>query len=163
MLGRKLELEIMNKKKALQIIENLKYRINKNIAEKETCNEHIYSQSWVIGTLGQIENKIEYGSACLYSDRDYTYESLYRELINYYFCHNCDPKIRIYCIGILWDFETRNMLVDLYYALFTKQQRDEQQKNVRNYVGFTLNANYDDKYYLYEFEYIRRTFIRERI
>ena len=163
MLDRKLELEIMNKKKALQIIENLKYRINKNIAEKETCNEHIYIQSWVIGTLGQIENKIEYGSACLYSDRDYTYESLYRELINYYFCHNWDPKIRIYCIGILWDFETRNMLVDLYYALFTKQQRDEQQKNVRNYVGFTLNANYDDKYYLYEFEYIRRTFIRERI
>ena len=161
--GQKVRVKIMNKKKALEIIENLKNHINDNIKEKETCGEHIYIQTWVIGTLDQITNKIKTGSQYLYSsERENTYEELYKELINYYFCHDCDPKLRVYCIYILFDIETRNMLVDLYYSLFTKQQRDQQQKYVRNYVGFTLNAGYDDKYYLYEFEYIRRIFLNNR-
>lgn len=151
----------MNKNKATKLINNIIERINENLKERSVCKEEIYVKTWVIGSLERIQNKIETGEVYHWISRDaQTYEKCFKDFFNNYFCLRINPQMKIYVINVLFDFDIRNMIVDLYHALFTKQQSEEILSKVRNYCGFSLNSDVDEteKYYLYEFEYLRRYF-----
>ena len=151
----------MNKGKAIKLINNIKERINQNLKERSVCHEEIYVKTWVIGGLKHIENKITTGEKYSFHFGNDTYENCFKEFFNNYFCLNIDPKMKIYVINVLFDYDIRNMIVDLYHAIFTKAQSEKMLGHVRNFIGFITNTG-EDTYYLYEFEYLRRYFNRER-
>lgn len=107
----------MNKEKALKIIQDLKEQINKN----EMKEARLYIQSWVIGGLNQIESKINGGSVYPYNA---TYEYLFKEFINYFFCRNIDPAIKVYAIASLFTFEVRDMIIRLFETIFDLKYRN---------------------------------------
>lgn len=150
----------MNKQKSLQLITEIKNQIQQNVKEKSKGTERLYINSWVIGELDYIQNKIKTGEIYTWESREnQTYEKCFKDFFNNYFCLRIDPSIKIYTIAILFTFEIRNLIVDLYHALFTKQQREKMLQYVSNSIGVnTTNMTETDAYYTREFEYIRRYF-----
>lgn len=108
----------MNKEKAIKIIQELKNEINKNEMEEAK----LYTRTWVIGGLSQIEAKVNGES---FYPSYATYEDLFREFAKSFFCINIDPAVRMYAIASMFNINVRNLVVKLCEVLFTLEHRKE--------------------------------------
>ena len=117
----------MNKEKTLKILKELKETIKHNLQENKVGSEDLYINSWVLGSLEILEDKLN--KKYIYSyygyNGDTTYKGLFKSLLNFFFCRNCNPTIKIYVIGILFNTKIIKLLVDLYYSIFTNEQIHE--------------------------------------
>ena len=142
----------MNKQKTLTIIERLENIIQSKKETHEYEIAKIYINSWVIGTLEEIKTKI-IGVDVPYMVKHNTYARLFQEFIGIYFCTRIDPKIKIYTIAVLFDFDTRDLIIDLYKQLFNKKQRDND-STLRGYIEFNQLTKES------QFEVIRHNYAR---
>ena len=144
----------MNKEKTLKIIERLTNIIKERKENEEYASAKLYVETWVIGTLNEIKVKVK-NVDVPYMVKHTTYSRLFQELINFYFCRNINPSIKIYAIACLFTTETRDLIIDLYKQLFNKEQR----KNDCYVTGY---AEFDSKWVskTTQFEIIRSAYIR---
>lgn len=115
----------MNKEKTLKIIERLENIINSKKETPEYEISKLYINTWVLGTLNELRQKIELGKDAPYMVRTNTYAQLFKELVSLFYCRNIDPKIRIYAIAVLFRIETRDLIIELYKQIFTTEQRNK--------------------------------------
>ena len=143
----------MNKEKTLTIIERLEtiIKAKKDTPEYEVAK--LYINTWVIGSLEDIKDKINGNEIISYYSSRKTYAQLFQTFIGIYFCINIDPKIKIYAISVLFDFETRDLIIDLYKQLFDKEQRDND-SHLRGYIEFNQLTK------ISQFEVIRNSYTR---
>lgn len=111
----------MNKEKTLKIIEEIINEIKEQEKNPEYECAKLYVDTWVIGALKTIQEKIN-GNRFYYG-AEQTYSKLFQEFICVYFCLNINPSIKIYAIACLFNFKLRSLIVDLYNNLFTLDQR----------------------------------------
>ena len=144
----------MNKEKTLKIINKLQSIIDSKKSTSEYEVAKLYINTWVKGQLKTIEEKINGNELVTYYSPRKTYAQLFQEFIGLYFCLNINPKIKIYAIAVLFDFETRDLIIDLYKQLFNKEQRNND-AHLRGYIDF----DYLNK--LSQFEVIRNSYARK--
>ena len=79
----------MNKNKAQKLINQLKENFN----ESKTLNNRLYVESWVIGSLEEIELKMN-GKVYYFRDKN-TYRELFNDFEKYFHCENISAHIEI--------------------------------------------------------------------
>lgn len=144
----------MNKEKTLKIIERLQQIIDSKKETPEYEVAKLYIRTWVIGSLEEIKEKINGNQLVTYYSPRKTYAELFQEFINFYFCKNINPEIKIYAIAVLFDFDTRDLIIDLYNQLFTKEQRNNDSHSC-GYIEFDYLSAQS------QFEVIRRCFTQQ--
>lgn len=78
----------MNKNKVLKLIKQLKENFN----ESKTLNNRLYVETWVIGSLETIEDKI---NGRLYYPYNETYKQLFTDFYKHFICKNISEHIEI--------------------------------------------------------------------
>ena len=136
---RRKEKKKMNKQKTLTIIEKLENIIKSKKETSEYKVAKLYIDTWVIGTLEEIKTKIN-GVDVPYMVRETTYPRLFLDFVNLYFCRNINPNIKVYAIAVLFDIETRDLIIDLYQHLFDKTQRNTDSRSC-GYIEFEFLSN----------------------
>lgn len=144
----------MNKEKTLKIIERLQQIIDSKKETPEYEIAKLYINTWVIGSLEEIKEKINGNELVTYYSSRKTYAKLFQEFINLYFCKTINPTIKIYAIAVLFDFETRDLIIELYKQLFSKEQRNNDSHSI-GYIDF------NDLGETTQFEVIRRCFTQQ--
>ena len=145
----------MNKEKTLKIVENLINTIKENEKNPEYECAKLYINTWVIGALKTIQEKINGNELVTYYSPRKTYAQLFQEFICKYFCLNIYPSIKIYAIACLFSFELRTLIIDLYNHLFTLDQRVLDAQS----VGYIYEYSQDDEQTM--FEVIRRCYTQK--
>ena len=143
----------MNKEKTLKIVENLINTIRKNENNPEYECAKPYVDTWVVGALKTIQEKINGNE--FYYGTEQTYAQLFQEFICTYFCLNINPSIKIYAIACLFSFELRTLIIDLYNHLFTLDQRVLDAQS----VGYIYEYSQDSEQTM--FEIIRRCYTQK--
>ena len=136
-------------RKTLKIIEDLINEIKENEKNPEYECAKLYVDTWVIGALKTIQDKIT--DRCSYGTEN-TYANLFQHFICVYFCLNINPSIKIYAIACLFSFKLRSLICDLYNHLFTLDQRVLDAQS----IGYVYDYAKDNEQSL--FEIIRRCY-----
>ena len=142
----------MNKEKTLKIVDDLINHIKENEENPEYECAKIYIDSWVIGALTMIKNKIT--DKCIYP-ANATYSQLFQDFVSKYFCKNINPSIKVYAIACLFDFKARSLIINLYNHLFTLDQRVTNAQS----VGYVYEYSQDNEQTM--FEIIRLCYTRQ--
>ena len=104
----------MNKNKAQKLINQLKENFN----QSKTLNNRLYVETWVIGSLETIEDKM---NGRLY----YPYNDSYKELFNYFYkhfiCKNISEHIEIETKERLLTTENTILVQELKKCLLGKE------------------------------------------
>lgn len=107
----------MNKNKAQKIIKELK----SNFKQSETINNRLYVESWVIGSLEEIESKMNGNIFYRYSSyRDLTYRGLFNEFDKYFHCENISENIKSETMECLLTTENISLFYQLKRCMFGK-------------------------------------------
>ena len=140
----------MNKEKTLKIIEEIINEIKEQEKNPEYECAKLYVDTWVIGALKTIQEKISGNK--FYYGTEQTYSKLFQEFICVYFCLNINPSIKIYAIACLFSFKLRSLIIDLYNHLFTLDQRVLNAQS----IGYIYEYSKEDEQTM--FEIIRRCY-----
>ena len=143
----------MNKEKTLKIINRLQLILDSKKSTPEYEVAKLYINTWVKGQLKTIEEKINGNELVTYYSPRKTYAQLFQEFMCLYFCLRIDSKIKIYAIAVLFDFETRDLIIELYKQLFDKEQRNID-SHLRGYIDFNDLSKES------QFEVIRHNYTR---
>ena len=79
--------KVMNKNKVQKIINELK----ESLINPKTLNNRLYMESWVIGSLETIEEKMD---GKLYYPYNETYKELFNAFETYFYCKNISEHIK---------------------------------------------------------------------
>ena len=107
----------MNKNKAQKIIKQLK----SNFRQAETINNQLYVDTWVIGSLSELESKMR-GDVYyqLASNRNLTYRVLFDDFDKYFHCVNISEHIEWETKERLLTMENINLFYQLKQCMFGK-------------------------------------------
>ena len=104
----------MNKNKAQKLINQLKENFN----ESKTLNNRLYVESWVIGSLETIEEKM---NGKLYYPYNDTYKNLFNDFEKYFHCENISAHIEIETKERLLTEENISIVEELRRCMFGKE------------------------------------------
>lgn len=103
----------MNKNKAQRIINQLKRNFNEN----KTMNNRLYVETWVIGSLETIEDKM---NGRLYYSYNESYKELFNDFYKHFICKNISEHIEIETKERLLTTENTVLVEELKRCIFGK-------------------------------------------
>ena len=105
----------MNKNRVQKIINELKESFN----QSKTLNNRLYVESWVIGSLEEIELKMN-GKVYYFRDRN-TYRELFNDFEKSFHCENISKHIEIETKERLLTKENIKLVQELKRCMFGKE------------------------------------------